>query len=172
MCDDIGDAGGHDDAQSIALVEAFGGVGSNLAADSGGQVLCLERQLRVPPQLFDRLLSPLASAIDGEREPISLKGFDQEIDEIGLRPFGVDQLLGRGCDDDRRVGVLPVHLVGEPQAVVARHHDVDDGEVVVLRSQCRKRLVRARRRVRSQAQRFDPTRHDVAHRRLVVDDQN
>ena len=62
---------------------------------------------------------------------------------------------------------------GEPQAVVARHHHVDDGQVVVLRRAATASASSAFDAVvRPQAQRRDPPRHQIAHGRLVVDDQN
>ena len=40
-----------------------------------------------------------------------------------------------GRDDDGGMRVIPLKLRGEPQAVVARHHHIDDRQVVMMSAQ-------------------------------------
>jgi len=68
--------------------------------------------------------------------------------------------------------MVALELSGEPQAVVPRHHHVDDGQVVVARTQRGERFIRSCGSLRLQAERRNPARHDVPNCRLVVDDQN
>ena len=107
--------------------------GSPRTAGRGRATRC--DSTRVPLDLFQRLLPPLPPAIDRQREPISLKRLDQEVGDRALLGVGVEQLGVGGRDDHGGVRMVALDLVGEPEAVVSRHHHVDHREVVVVRAQ-------------------------------------
>ena len=137
-----------------------------------GPVHELQRQHRVPAQLLERLLPPLTPAIDGELEAIPMKRLDEKVRDRRRRPPVVQKIRIRGGDDDRGVRVIALQLGREPEAVVPRHHHVDHGEVVVLGAQRRERFIGIRRGLRPESKRFHPARHDVAHRRFIINNEH
>ena len=126
---------------------------------------------RLPLDFFERFLAPLPPAVHRQREAIALKRLDQH---VGNRPrlrVAVEQFgVGRG-NHDGGVGVVPLQLGGEPQAVVSGHHDVDHRQVALLFAKDCERLVGAGGGFRLEAKQRDPSSHEVAHRRFIVDDQ-
>jgi len=67
--------------------------------------------------------------------------------------------------------MVPLHFVGEPEAVVSGHHHVDDREIVMVQAERRERLVGIRRSLRTQTKAGDPPGHEVADRRFIVHDE-
>ena len=114
---------------------------TDFRADRRGAIPQLQGEHRVPLQFLERFLPPLPSAIDGQREPLALERLDQEIGDRSIRRVAFEQIRVGGRDDHGRVRMIPLELRGEPQAVVSRHHDVDDRQVVMMSAQRRQRLI-------------------------------
>ncbi len=157
--------------QGVGLGDAAGPAGDD-ADDMFGPVAHFHRQQRVPPHFFQRFFAPLPPAIDCQRETIALKRLDQHVGDRSLLRVAVEQFSVRGRDDDRRMGMVSLQLSGEPESVVAGHHHVDDRQVAVLFTQRLQRFVGAGGSLGSEAKGCDPSSHQVAYRRFIVDDED
>src|SRR6266850_1417009 len=77
-----------------------------------------------------------------------------------------------GGDHDRRLWMVTLQPRGEPQAVMARHHHVDDRHVTVIGPERRQRFLGAADGLRLEPEPRGPARHDVADRWLVINDED
>jgi hypothetical protein len=144
---------GRERQQGIALGLATCGAPAQLRGDIRCAVAQLDRQHRVPMHLVERLFPPLPPPIDGQGKAFTLERLDQQVGDRLLLRLAVEELrIGRG-DHHRRMRVIPMDFVCQPQPVVARHHHVDDRQVVLPGSQRRQRFGGVRRGLRAETQR-------------------
>jgi len=127
---------------------------------------------RVPLEFLERLASPLPSAVQGQCEAVALEWLDQEVGHRAVSGRALDELGVAGREHHGGVRVVAPDLAREPQAVLPRHHDVDDGEIGVARVERVERRLRVGGGARLQAERCDPSRHQISHGGLIVHDEH
>ena len=168
---DVRDPCGGEGRQHLLLVETASSRVDERGAHPVHPICELRRQLRMPGELGDRLLAPLAATVHGEHEALALEGLDQQVRD-GLFLGAIEQLRVAGGEDHGGMRVIAPQLAGQPQAGLARHHDVDDGEVGVPLVQSFERLVGVARGPDVESQRRHPSRHQISHARFIVHDQH
>jgi hypothetical protein len=97
--------------------------------------LNLRQEIRLPFEFLDGLASPLAASIDVEDESFTLVRFDQQVGNGRRRVVDHGGVARRQHDGD--AWMVSAQVVGQPQPGLSGHHDVDDGQVAVLRVQRR-----------------------------------
>ena len=116
---------------------------------------------------------PGHTARHGFAQAVALERLGQIIDDPLAEALDCRTgVVGAGRDDHRRIGMFAAQLIGEPQAIVARHVEVAQRDGRGRGGQQLERLVGARREGDGIAARLQPPPHEVPNTGLVVHDDH
>ena len=117
--------------QRLCVVEPERALCGEEVPDLADAIAHLLREPRVPLHFLDRLAPPLPAAVEREHEAVAPERFDEQVGDRSVGGGRVDELRVAGREHDRGIRVIAADLSGEPEAVLAGHHDVDHREIGV-----------------------------------------
>ena len=123
---------------------------------------------------------PITIAVDRSR-----RGRDQIAEHVDLEWFSNDRMNrqrieaskhdrigGRRHDDGRLRSLAAAHVIDHPEAVDARHHEIDHDDVVRRPADHLDRLGAVARGIDLEPRTFDDLRDQSANRRFVIDNED
>ena len=130
-------------------------------------------QLVAQHEIFALQPHAIKAAGDGIEDLVGAEGFQDKIDGTGTQRLDRGFKVGKGGDQDGFGKKADGALLGQPiDAVLAGHNIVEDHHVEMMRVELARGLVGIGRLLDPFAARPERANQEVAHARLVIDDQN